>query len=909
MKKTNGALGLSLVISGFLTLGLTGCKSGSSANGQGGKADVEIQKSFTIQSLASDSSRPAPAIPNLGNPADSGSISLDKAHVSVSKSALEKEFLLQIEVIGQYPIPQFNSFQSRIVMFREKAGKLYLIESSRGQDVGRSFQQDLLLAEYPIISETDQSVTFDFNLGMKNLFIAGDWVARDQQQTNPFESMQVGVSYIDSAEFSKNNNLVIKQIAQMNIQKPSGSFDTSTSSFLYYLAPYIPNPVFKPTVSTRNYDRMGFFEVAPTFNDLSGTTVYATKEDISKPIVYAISANTPADYKQAVKDGILYWNKAFGKEMVQAIDAPAGVTAPDADYNIVQWVEWDSAGMAYADAQMDPLTGEILHQQVYFTSAWAKIGYFSAEKLRRLVSGQIPDSQSQGAPTLGLQGFISQKLCNMDMSEALSPAAINAILSEKDPAKVLKASQDLMREVVAHEVGHTLGLRHNFAGSTAENILLASRMDIFKKYLGSGAAPAGIIPTSTVMDYNFYPEGMMVGDMIAKAPSALDYDTKAIKHLFLGNEYKNSEIPLFCTDSQVGKFLDCVPYDAGSSYIEYIKYNAHEMIDELPRTLLEAMIASRNPLYGNQATPLEEMNLDAKAQAATVLAGEANFMNLYGKDTLLLQIARAFPTVNSSNQIQVRTKTSNYVLSEITKNGGLENIFLNADNTLAGKLIQRFSDLLSNSENLHGLAPDGKQFSFSDDDVVTMKALATEYFNSLQTELIKLEVQILAGTISPASGKAPSAVGKFENSALSDNLAPFLAKRLETYVLESNATPTTFQKVSRTSSDWAGPGATLAPKVAPEKRDVVAFNLPNFNYEFEVRKTAASFLKSPRAENLLWAFSERMTVQKDYVDMLNKVAPKGSGFSADMKTEQLADFPKPMAEWLVEALAVGALLQ
>ena len=53
-------------------------------------------------------------------------------------------------------------------------------------------------------------------------------------------------------------------------------------------------------------------------------------------------------------DGILYWNHAFGKDIVEAKKAPAGVTAPDADYNVIQWVPWDNAGFAYADDLMDP---------------------------------------------------------------------------------------------------------------------------------------------------------------------------------------------------------------------------------------------------------------------------------------------------------------------------------------------------------------------------------------------------------------------------------------------------------------------------------------------------------------------------------------------------------------------------
>ena len=82
-------------------------------------------------------------------------------------------------------------------------------------------------------------------------------------------------------------------------------------------------------------------------------------------IVFAISSNTPKEYRESVREGVLYWNKAFGREQIKVIIAPEGVSAPHPDYNVIQWANWDQAGFAYADAQMDPRTGEILHAQVF----------------------------------------------------------------------------------------------------------------------------------------------------------------------------------------------------------------------------------------------------------------------------------------------------------------------------------------------------------------------------------------------------------------------------------------------------------------------------------------------------------------------------------------------------------------
>ena len=63
--------------------------------------------------------------------------------------------------------------------------------------------------------------------------------------------------------------------------------------------------------------------------------------------------------------------------------APDGVTAPDAEYNIIQWVPWDNAGFAYADDLMDPLSGQSEHGQAYITSVFAFMGRAGARVLLR----------------------------------------------------------------------------------------------------------------------------------------------------------------------------------------------------------------------------------------------------------------------------------------------------------------------------------------------------------------------------------------------------------------------------------------------------------------------------------------------------------------------------------------------
>jgi hypothetical protein len=233
----------------------------------------------------------------------------------------------------------------------------------------------------------------------------------------------------------------------------------------YYLSPYRPNPYFTP-FEIENLDRFGFYETYP--DQRSGRTVlYAMKFDTRKPIVLALSSEIPAQYREAVRDGVLYWNRAFGLPLLQVTDAPEGITAPDPRYNVIQW-ETDGAFASTSHIQGDPLTGEILHAQIFIPSGTVNEG-------------------------------------------------------------TLVEQNDHLRYVVAHEVGHALGLRHNFAKG----------------------------PVSTVMNYFRVAQAARIGrDVIGSGDDALEYDRQIIRYVYLEQALDLGTLPAFCTDYQPG----CAPF-------------------------------------------------------------------------------------------------------------------------------------------------------------------------------------------------------------------------------------------------------------------------------------------------------------------------------------------------------------
>lgn len=152
---------------------------------------------------------------------------------------------------------------------------------------------------------------------------------------------------------------------------------------------------------------------------------------VKKPIVYYLDRGAPEPVRSALLDGARWWASAFEKAGFQ--DAyrvellPEGVDPMDIRYNVINWVHRDTRGWSYGSSLLDPRTGEIIRGVVTLDSQRVRQDILIAESL-------------------------------------LAPYGIKA----GDPARhtmVQQAALARLRQLAAHEVGHTLGFTHNFAAS------------------------------------------------------------------------------------------------------------------------------------------------------------------------------------------------------------------------------------------------------------------------------------------------------------------------------------------------------------------------------------------------------------------------------------------------------------
>lgn len=221
-----------------------------------------------------------------------------------------------------------------------------------------------------------------------------------------------------------------------------------------------------------------------------------------KPITYWLDKNIPAKYRPAIEAGIVEWNKAFEKigfkNAVVAKQQPddANWDNMDAGHASIRWFVGADVGFAIGPSHTDPRSGEIVDADIGMSDVFARgsrrlivedVGLSSAQRLSELTSGWKAGKASQPAQCNYALEAASEMNFAMDLLEARGDIA-------PDSAEAEAFVQAVIKDTIMHEVGHTLGLKHNFKASTT--ITQAQLKD--KAFTEKN----GI--SNSVMDYNAY---------------------------------------------------------------------------------------------------------------------------------------------------------------------------------------------------------------------------------------------------------------------------------------------------------------------------------------------------------------------------------------------------------------------
>jgi hypothetical protein len=326
-----------------------------------------------------------------------------------------------------------------------------------------------------------------------------------------------------------------------------------TLAIKYYLKETSPSATYKPRPYTdEEFEKFGFFVTQRVSRNQDGTeksAILADRRDLAKKIVYLLHPSIPEKFRPAFRESILSWNKVFkqshGLEPVEVRDGTDAQIPGDIRCNVIYWVDYPTrfGGGAIGPHTSDPDTGEIIDADVVFYA-----GAFRDEiaSFRKEADGQkkldasdaalaaaVKEAQNPGpdpatrrtnrkfSMRFGSQGGLEfDPGCEYPIEETAALVAqahldINSLTDDE-------AMDRIIRETIVHEIGHTLGLRHNFkASSDLKNL------------------PEGAVST-TVMDY--------VTSLLGTLEPG-PYDHAAIAHGYDGDTSASKGVEfLFATD-------------------------------------------------------------------------------------------------------------------------------------------------------------------------------------------------------------------------------------------------------------------------------------------------------------------------------------------------------------------------
>jgi hypothetical protein len=406
-----------------------------------------------------------------------------------------------------------------------------------------------------------------------------------------------------------------------NVNIESVADSRGASIHVHYSISLLPENNYKPRLAD---DRVGYFITAikdwSKKSDDDRFVRYINRWDLQKadpsaelsppkkPIVFYLEKTIPYAYRKPIREGIAEWNKAFEKAgFANAIEVRQQRDNEDWDpedinYNTFRWIT-AGAGFAMGPSRVNPRTGQILDADVIFDADFLQFWKqeyenFTPEAVAAMTGGAL-DLRSYEEQQKSRKHFHHGSECEFHHGLARELAFGSHVLAARtsNPAEREKLIVQGLKEVTMHEIGHTLGLRHNFKAST---MLDLTEMNDVAKTRDIGL-------TASVMDYapaNIVPQGMTQGDFFSTTIGP--YDIWAIEYgykpLAGGTEGEVAELKkiaarcgepalAYATDEDT-RGIDPDPlsnrFDMGKDPVAYAKQRAQLIAEQWPTVLKEA---------------------------------------------------------------------------------------------------------------------------------------------------------------------------------------------------------------------------------------------------------------------------------------------------------------------------------
>jgi len=385
----------------------------------------------------------------------------EKGKVFLEITDLEKEFLYVNSLVAgigsnDLGLDRGQLGNTRVVEFRKAGNKILLVEKNMNyraisdnldevRSVQDAFAESVLWGFEITESKGGKHMVDATSFYLQDAHQIAEKLTKAKQGTYKLESSRSAIHYPMTKNFPKNTEVeaIITVTGSPTGRQISSVAPSAESVTVRQRHSFIelPDDSYKP----REFDpRAGYFSISymdyatPISEPIMKRFISRHRlekknpdQELSeavKPIVYYLDRGTPEPVRSALIEGGNWWKDAFEaagyKDAFRVELLPEGADPMDVRYNVIQWVHRSTRGWSYGSSVRDPRTGEIIKGHVSLGSLRVRQDYLIAQGL--------------------IQPFGEGKDYDSTM---------------------LKMSLDRLRQLSAHEIGHTIGLAHNYSAS------------------------------------------------------------------------------------------------------------------------------------------------------------------------------------------------------------------------------------------------------------------------------------------------------------------------------------------------------------------------------------------------------------------------------------------------------------
>ncbi len=388
----------------------------------------------------------------------------DKVYLALDTAQLNQQMLFQSSLpqgigsndigldrgqLGDTRLVEFQRFGNKILLKQLNTDyRASATNAAERQSIDEAFA-DSVIAGFEIAYENDNKIYIDYTAFLlSDVHGVAERLSQSGQGSYSLDAGRSGIYLPKTKTFDKNTEL---EALVTFAGKPQGRYirqvtpdAKSVSVHLHHSFVELPDDNYKARTfhPYSGFWKHSYFDYSAPINAemeqkfiprhrLSKKNPNAQLSEALEPIIYYLDPGIPEPVMTALREGALWWDQAFAaagyKNAFQVKVLPEGADPMDVRYNVIQWVHRATRGWSYGSSVIDPRTGEIIKGHVTLGSLRVRQDYLIA---------------------LGMTSPFDRENTG-----------------KADTSKQLEMALDRIRQLSAHEVGHTLGIAHNFAAS------------------------------------------------------------------------------------------------------------------------------------------------------------------------------------------------------------------------------------------------------------------------------------------------------------------------------------------------------------------------------------------------------------------------------------------------------------